>query len=67
MDIFKYTNLFRIHSGTQNISIWVGFGFGFFNSKILNQFGYLINFDSGLVLLFRVRFGSVIRIQVLII
>ena len=59
-----YRNLFRIHSSTRNISVRVGFGSGSLDTKILNPFGYLINFDSGSVLLFSGRVGSVIRIRI---
>ena len=47
-----FINLFGIHPGTQNISVRIWFGFDSLNTKILNPFGYLINFDSGSILLF---------------
>ena len=56
-----FINLFRIHSGTRNISVQIGFGFGSLNTKILDPFGYLINFGTDLVLLFRIGFGSIFR------
>ena len=59
-----YINLFSLHSGTLDTSVRVGFGFGSLDTKILNPFGYLINFGSGLVLFFRIGFGSVLRIRV---
>ena len=52
-----------LHSDTRDTSVLVGFDFGSLDIKILNSFGYLINFGSGLVLLFRIRFGSVLRIR----
>ena len=38
-----------MHSGTTNtkILVWVEFGFGSLNTKILNPFEYLTNFNSG--------------------
>ena len=49
--------------GTRNILVRVGFGFGSLDTKILNSFGYLINFGSDSVLLFQLGFGSVFRIR----
>ena len=40
------------------------FGFKDFSSKILNPFGYSINFGSDLVLFFQIGFGSILRIQI---
>ena len=53
-----YTNLFRIHSGTRNTSVRVGFGFGFgsLDTKILNPFRYLINFGYDSIRFFGFRF-----------
>ena len=63
-NILRYMNLFRLHSGTRDTLVRIGFGFGFLDTKILNPFGYLINFGSGSVLLFRIGFGLVLRIRV---
>lgn len=47
INIYKYITLFRYIQITE-----IRFGFGFLNIKNFEQFGYLINFDSGLILLF---------------
>ena len=64
INIFRYINIFQIYLGTRNTHVRIGLGFGSLDTKILNPFGYLINFGSDLVLLFRIGFGSVFRIRI---
>ena len=58
INIFKYINMIQIYSDTQNISIQIGFGSGYLDTKGLNPFEYLTNFSYGSVLLIRIRSRS---------
>ena len=44
INIFKYINLFRLHSDTRNTSVQIRFSFTFLDTKILNPFRYLVNY-----------------------
>ena len=57
INIYKYINLFLDKFGYPNTSVRIGFGFGSLDTKILNPFGYLINFGSDSILLFRIEIG----------
>ena len=37
INMYKYINLFDIHSDTRNILVWIGLRFSSLNSKILNN------------------------------
>ena len=63
-NIFKYINLIWIYSDTRNILVWIGFGSGSLDTKILNPFEYLTSSGSRSVLLSKIGFGSILWVQI---
>ena len=60
INIFIYIILIGIFLGIQNILVWIVFGLGFLNTKILNPFGQLISFGQ-FGTNFRIGFGYFAR------